>query len=516
MAILPTPNLDYTDKDFDSLRLRLYNLIASVFPTWTDANVANFGNILVELFAHVGDVLTFYQDNQANESRWTTARLRESMIALTKLIGFQPEGAKAAQVDVTITARDAATGGLPVGDVNIPAGTFVQTAEVTDPIVFQLLSTASIAAGTDPPEDTVTAEHSESHEDSFVSTELANQEITLSSTPYLDDSAIVVASDGAYTEVENFLSSTATDRHFRVVVNSADRALLRFGNGVNGKIPVGTIAVSYKTGGGEEGKIEEDTITQIPGSFRDSLGNQLVVTVTNASGSSGAQDRQTVEQIRAAAPEAVRVQERTVSREDFEIVARGVEGVARAFMATINEDPAIAENTGFLFVVPEGGGLPSQTLKDEIADLFDEDGDYPATLTFRVIVSDPLYKTVNVVATVFPEEGADLDPTSDGYLGDAIRDRLEDFFAIQDEDGQPNEQIKFGFFYKDSNGVSTSELPLSDVQNVVRDTPGVRKLSDRVEGFTLNGYHRDVELERREFPQLGTVTLINGDDLESL
>ena len=56
MSILPTPVVDYTDKDFDSLRVRLYNLLSSVFPEWTDQNVANFGNILVELFSHVANL----------------------------------------------------------------------------------------------------------------------------------------------------------------------------------------------------------------------------------------------------------------------------------------------------------------------------------------------------------------------------------------------------------------------------------------------------------------------------
>ena len=33
--------------------------------------------ILIELFAHVGGVLSFYMDQQAGESRWSTARLRK-------------------------------------------------------------------------------------------------------------------------------------------------------------------------------------------------------------------------------------------------------------------------------------------------------------------------------------------------------------------------------------------------------------------------------------------------------
>ena len=95
MALLPE-NLDYTDKDFDSLRVRLFNLITGAFPTWSEQNVATFGNILVELFAHVGDVILFYQDNQAGESRITTAQLRRSLLALSKLLSFEPAGQTAA------------------------------------------------------------------------------------------------------------------------------------------------------------------------------------------------------------------------------------------------------------------------------------------------------------------------------------------------------------------------------------------------------------------------------------
>lgn len=70
---------DYTDKDFDSLRLRLQSLVRSVFPAWSDFNVADFGNILLELYAFAGDALTFYQDNQARESRLLTATQRKNL-----------------------------------------------------------------------------------------------------------------------------------------------------------------------------------------------------------------------------------------------------------------------------------------------------------------------------------------------------------------------------------------------------------------------------------------------------
>jgi len=81
---------DYTDKDFDSLRLRLQSLVGSVFPDWTDFNVANFGNILLEMYAFVGDVLGFYQDNQARESRLLTATQRKNLIGLRTALTARP------------------------------------------------------------------------------------------------------------------------------------------------------------------------------------------------------------------------------------------------------------------------------------------------------------------------------------------------------------------------------------------------------------------------------------------
>ena len=515
MALLAT-NLDYTDKDFSSLRERLFNLISSVFPTWSDRNVANFGNMLIELFAFVVDVLGFYQDNQAAESRWTEARQRKNLIALAKLIGFQPEGARAAQADVTITARDTSSGGPPIGSVTIPAATFVYTAEVTDPIRFQLLTDAVIGAAADPSTDTVTAENSAPAQEAFTSDGLPNQEFVLNEIPYLDDSLAVTADDGSYTEIENFLSSTGTDKHFRVVVDENDRATVRFGNGVNGKIPVGNLAMVYKTGGGSTGEVEENTITQIPGTFTDSLANPVTVTIANADESSGAQDRQSVAQIKVAAPESIRVLERTVAREDFEIEARGVEGVARALMTTSNEDLAVPENTGYLYLVPEGGGNPSTATKDEVAAIFAEDGPKPATLTFDVFIFDPAYLTIDVRATVYLNETADLDPDSDTYVGTLLRAELDAFFAIRNADGTINEQVNFGFGYKDSDGDPSGELPLGDVYNVIRDHSMVRKIGTKGSDFLLNGEHGDVAIAVREFPKLGTVTLVNGVTAEFL
>ena len=125
MATLPE-SVDYTDKDFDALRARLIALIKSVFPDWTDFDVASFGNLLVELYAFVGDVLTFYQDNLARESRLVTATQRKSVMALAKMLGYRLQGAQAATASVVLQLAR-----VPTASVTIPAGTVVRTQEVT-------------------------------------------------------------------------------------------------------------------------------------------------------------------------------------------------------------------------------------------------------------------------------------------------------------------------------------------------------------------------------------------------
>ena len=94
MARLLPPSVDYTDRDFDALRERLIALVRSAFPDWSDFSVASFGNLLIELYAFVGDVVSFYLDAQARESRLATATQRTNVIALARMLGFKVQGAR--------------------------------------------------------------------------------------------------------------------------------------------------------------------------------------------------------------------------------------------------------------------------------------------------------------------------------------------------------------------------------------------------------------------------------------
>ena len=54
-----TPVVDYMARDYESLLRAMYDLVPSKLPEWKDFNnEADFGNVLLELFAHIGDILS--------------------------------------------------------------------------------------------------------------------------------------------------------------------------------------------------------------------------------------------------------------------------------------------------------------------------------------------------------------------------------------------------------------------------------------------------------------------------
>lgn len=498
MAILP-PSVDYTDKDFDALRARLIALVRSVFPDWSDFSVATFGNVLLEMHAFVGDVMTFYLDAQARESRLVTATQRKNVIALARMLGYRLHGACAATAEIVFTLAR-----TPTANVVIPAGTVVRTQEVTEPVRFQLLADVLIPAGADPPSAMGVVENSQTHFQLFDARGLAGLDIILGRTPYLDGSAVVSAANGAYVEEESLLGSGPNHRHFLVLVDQNDRATVRFGNGTSGAPPSGTIRANYKTGGGAGGNVEAGSLVVIEGVFNDAHGRPVKVSVTNTEPASGGSDRQSVASAKLLAPESLRTLTRTVTREDFEVNARRVPGVARALMLTSNEDTTIAENSGVLYIIPQGGGLLTAALKQAVLEQVTVV--YPSTLTFQASVQNPVYRTVNVEARIYLRQGA-----AKATVRERVKQNLAAMFRVSKIDGTPNPLVDFGFNIKDADGNPVGEIAWSDVFNVIRDTDGVRKIGDRQGDLKLNSLPADIRLGLKEFPVLGTVMLIDGD-----
>jgi hypothetical protein len=495
---LLAPSVDYTSIDFDSLRARLIALVESVFPEWTDHDVAGFGNVLVEMFAFVGDTLGYYLDNQAREAFLATAVRRESVIALARRLGYRMSGATAATAELEFKLA-----AVPRARVVLSAGSVVRTREAQSPIRFQLLQAVVFEAGLNPPVMRGIVEHSAAQRQVFDAKSLRGTDLLLDRAPFLDRSAQVMATNGPYTEVDSLLSSGPNDRHFTVLIDQTDRATLRFGDGRLGALPAGSIEVRYKTGGGVAGNVDAGQITVFDGTAKDVEGQPVTLLVTNPDRASGGTERESIGSAKQLAPLSVRATSRSVAREDFEIHALELQGVARALMVTSNEDPAVQENSGVLYVIPKGGGMPTPALKNLV--LRQVTVVYPCTLTFQVDVRDPVYKPVSIRARLFVRAGERPEA-----VRDRVRARLQEFFQLTNTDGTHNDIVNFGYYLRDDDGNVTGELPYSDIYNVIRDTPGVRKLGDHSGDLLLNGLPADVKLRAYEFPILANVELTDG------
>jgi hypothetical protein len=102
--------IDYMARDAGSFLQSMRALIPEKLPEWTDfESEADFGNVLLQLFAHMGDILSYYQDRVANESFLGTAQERRSVIQHLRLIGYTLSTAAPASATLTLSVPASVT-----------------------------------------------------------------------------------------------------------------------------------------------------------------------------------------------------------------------------------------------------------------------------------------------------------------------------------------------------------------------------------------------------------------------
>ncbi|MDJ0599291.1 MAG: baseplate J/gp47 family protein [Crocosphaera sp.] len=84
----PPPTIDYLAKDYQSFRTLMLDRLAVTIPQWQERNPADLGIMLVELFAYIGDRLSYYQDAVATEAYLGTARKRISIRRHSRLLDY--------------------------------------------------------------------------------------------------------------------------------------------------------------------------------------------------------------------------------------------------------------------------------------------------------------------------------------------------------------------------------------------------------------------------------------------
>jgi len=109
-------NIDvkYLNKDFTTFKNELIEYAKSYYPTvYNDFSQASPGSMFIEMASYIGDVLSFYLDNQLQETFLQYAKQKNNLYTMAYMMGYRPKIVSAANVDLDVYMRVSALGSSP-------------------------------------------------------------------------------------------------------------------------------------------------------------------------------------------------------------------------------------------------------------------------------------------------------------------------------------------------------------------------------------------------------------------
>ncbi len=112
-------DIKYLNRDFNSFRNALINYSKTYFPTtYTDFSEASPGMMFMEMASYVGDVLSFYQDNQIQETFTQYANQTDNLFDLAYMFGYKPKVTGVAETTIDFYQRVPSVGINKTPDFN--------------------------------------------------------------------------------------------------------------------------------------------------------------------------------------------------------------------------------------------------------------------------------------------------------------------------------------------------------------------------------------------------------------
>ena len=94
-------NIQYINRDFGEFRASLIDYAKTYFPTtYNDFTPASPGMMFMEMAAYIGDVLSFYLDNQIQETFLQYARQPNNLYELAYMFGYKPNVTQVATTNI--------------------------------------------------------------------------------------------------------------------------------------------------------------------------------------------------------------------------------------------------------------------------------------------------------------------------------------------------------------------------------------------------------------------------------
>lgn len=432
----PLSNVSYVNKDYESFRRMMIEQLEITMPEYTDKSSSDAGIVILELLAKGLDILSFYQDVQANEMFLATEEQRENALKWCSLLDYTPRG------NIPSKIRQAFILDSKYGDDTIiPAGTKIKTVEssVEPAIMFETLEDLVIPAGYRNSESegypyTVEAVQGYTVNNEIVgsSNGLPDQKFKLNYSPVIETSIAVLVNEGGgfhpWKRVSTFLDSESGDNHFKVETNDRDETFIIFGNGITGKIPSAFsegILVTYRVGGGIIGNVGAGVVNVL-----DSSIPRVWATLNPNEPFELGYDKESLEEIKRNAPIAYRDRWACLTEEDYGERVKQV--FPQILLAKSVKRTAVGEIDNIdVYMLPDTyPNPPSQELQDEIQEMLDD----------RALVgTHAIMNFAREHNEVLPLDGLEItlvirDTYSRAEVKSLITNMLLDYFAIGNYD----------------------------------------------------------------------------------
>jgi hypothetical protein len=344
--------IDYTSRDFTAIKADLIALInAKTGKNWDPSDYSDLGNVLVESFAYMGDIMSHYLDKAANETSIDTAVKLDTLLAFANLYDYKPSGPTPAYVAVTFTNTSDKPIDIPIGtQVMAPLsyGAYSQVYFETSQSATALAAGDSkvlnayegMTVNTDRP-DLIDPTYNKALPANLGTSDgTANQIFTIYQTGVVDNSIYVYVGQSSafstWSYVDNLLEYSPTDNVFTTQRNAAGSVSIVFGDAINGAIPAAnqTISAVFKTSVGLAGNVKSLSITEctfVPGNLDPQASSYL--SVSNALAASGGANADSTENIRSKIKAAVSARRRAVTLKDYSDLSLMVSQVGKASAA---------------------------------------------------------------------------------------------------------------------------------------------------------------------------------------
>ena len=211
-------DIKYVNREFGDFREQLVEFAKSYFPdSYNDFNETAPGMMFIEMASYVGDVLSFYQDTQLQETFLQHAQNPSNLYSLAYMMGYRPRVSTAAEVGLKVEQKVQALSGsnfVPDWDQAIKVhenSTIKSTAEGNTSFILQESVDFKFSSSYDPTDISIASVDEDNNPAEYLLTKSA-----------LAISGQIKTTESTFTTAEKFATINITDDNILKVLDVTD------------------------------------------------------------------------------------------------------------------------------------------------------------------------------------------------------------------------------------------------------------------------------------------------------